>query len=1180
MFEKIKNRKLRKLLRNPTQFVRDMHRLKPFFDRWASVSTGANPTVQQQEPVVLIAPIEPPTKALARFELVGDNWLDSTVERPIAILWGFHPWKRQFIASYLHEYRVAFARGNTPWSAQKSALDEMDSIHFVVWGMTDSQEVREYAAARGIPLLRVEDGFIRSAELGSTHSLPMSLALDRQGIYYDASRASDLEALLATHDFDADPKLMQVAASLRRVFCHLKISKYNLGSFRSPFHILGPHIKERILVIGQVDEDASIAHGLAHGWTSHRLLELAHQENPLAEIIYKPHPDVVQGYRANSDELKNLQKICRVLSEDVVMADLFQAVDRVYVITSLSGMEALLHGLPVTVVGAPFYAGWGLTDDRQTVERRQRRLTLDQLFCGVYLLYPRYLTDLGDSVVGCLAAMLRVNAQRKQRLIASVNARFVERKASWLAESNGWPLLFRPEHLEGLKTQLGKKLLSVVPVARILGASPSGTYQRSMAYFLVGQLRSTPVFPKLLAQIRTAIRPEHYAALLTDLWALQPSAALLDQWAAHSEQIGDLEAARKALVYVSGHDSQLPEGDGGLPVSSKRWPYVLKLAQMDLRQRRLDEALAGFNHLLLSGYVTGEIFAGLSEIARLQFEFNGASRILNVFNQFSPDWKEGHAHLTEARSAALDDSSYSALEAISLACLKNPQYIETSSSVADALPEDLQNLGIGRALQAAVEVSAEGGVIARAKALISHERAQEAEVSLLSYSPNATELLKYCLALSSAYSYQGKLAQAKQLVANLLPHQPSLLLYREGVRLAVLMNDYKWASELLSDAERRGLELGDMYHRKVSLGLGDLKGGYASFRRLPAVKIIKSYLPASYTQDIRSLVSEDVREAAVVAYFGPGDEIRFASFYGEIQKHCHSGMELTFTCDPRLLPLLQRGYPDLRLMPTARTRSLAYLDNYEHHDRLPGSDLHTFVDNDGWDLIRQADRVTLTTDLLGDLIDGYASFIGEPYLKADPLKAAHWRHQLQLRAGSARAVVGLSWRSSLTTYSRNEHYLGVEDLVPLFALDGVQFVNLQYDDCTDELAWLNERFPGRVVNFPELDQFNDLDGVAALMNCLDLVVAPATTVVELAGALGCPTLLLSNSSELHWRKRPGTAVDVWHRSITHVEGERLGDKASLIDNLARVIAQRFASVSTPQVALVLDSPRPAGVPAH
>jgi capsular polysaccharide export protein len=127
----------------------------------------------------------------------------------------------------------------------------------------------------------------------------------------------------------------------------------------------------------------------------------------------------------------------------------------------------------------------------------------------------------------------------------------------------------------------------------------------------------------------------------------------------------------------------------------------------------------------------------------------------------------------------------------------------------------------------------------------------------------------------------------------------------------------------------------------------------------------------------------------------------------------------------------------------------------------------------------------------------------------------------------------------------------------IFSMGNVNFINLQYDECAEELAAIEKRYPGKIINFTELDQFNDLDGVAALMECLDLVVAPATTVVELAGALGRPTLLLSNSSELHWRKRED-GTDIWHRSVKHVEGVTLGDKRSLAAAAAAAIETAVA----------------------
>jgi len=82
-----------------------------------------------------------------------------------------------------------------------------------------------------------------------------------------------------------------------------------------------------------------------------------------------------------------------------------------------------------------------------------------------------------------------------------------------------------------------------------------------------------------------------------------------------------------------------------------------------------------------------------------------------------------------------------------------------------------------------------------------------------------------------------------------------------------------------------------------------------------------------------------------------------------------------------------------------------------------------------------------------------------------------------------------------------------------------------------------------------VDQYNDFEAVAACMCSMDLIIAPFTTVAELAGALGRPTWLLSNSADAHWRKRPGDGFDVWHNSTTHIEGSILGNKESLVDSL-------------------------------
>ncbi|GAA5786918.1 capsular polysaccharide export protein, LipB/KpsS family [Chitiniphilus shinanonensis] len=1091
------------------------------------------------------------------FELRGDNWLNAP-EKPIAILWGFMPWKRDFVTEYLGDYRVAFARGNTAWARLEKALNALqESISFIIWSYTEKPCVREYAEQHGLPIIRMEDGFIRSAVLGSQHSTAYSLVMDRTGLYFNAESPSDIENLLNTYDFSSAHKLVGAAQPLMRLYRGLGISKYNLGRFKTGASVLGPKLKKRVLVVGQVEGDASIKYGLATEWTCRKLIELAVVENPAAEIIYRPHPDVVQGFRNNSDELSELQTMCRVIEEDIRLAELIGLVDHVYVITSLSGMEALIHGVPVTVVGAPFYAGWGLTDDRQDIPRRARKLTLDELFCGAYLLYPKYLADLVDPVVGCLATMLRISAERRIKLEALPQLDSVVAHAAAIAGSEHWPILFKPEIIKLLKEKNDKKLLSEISVARMFSYPHGPRYKTAIAYFVAGQLRSTRVFEKALAQIRPFVGREIYRRLIIDLWRTAPSAVVLSQWALCCEQSGEIEAARSALEFMAFKAEYKKDGLENEPLLPKDFSHHLRLAQFEFGCKNFERAEQIFLHLLLSGCMLPDVLIGLGEIAWQKFDFSSAAALLDMASRLNPEWKQGSLYLRQALMYCLAELPIVAIESLTMACVKHPPNMAGMGGAIDALGRKFGSLPYSEAILRAVGAWNPANPVGNAQVMIAHERPVEAEAILSAYTPKMAEAIKYGLTLSNAYSYQGKLHVAKELVCSLLQHTPGLLIYREGLRLSILMNDYQWGGELLAEAEGLGLDVGDIYQRKIFLGMGKIKDSYSTFKKMKAGNLLKKYIKGKYVQSLNDLQEGDGCKGLILGFFGPGDEIRFASLYREMYAGSGKG-KAAFTCDPRLNNLLRRHYSELEFIPCSRVRNLAWLEDYDHIDKIPGAELHAFFDNNGWAAVQAADKVTLVTDILGDLIEGYDSFRGEPYLKADPILVDQWFDRLE-GCGKKTIWIGLSWRSGVTSFARNEHYLSVESLAPLFDIEGINFVNLQYDDCDDELSWLETHFPGRVVNFEDLDQFNDLEGVAALMECLDLVIAPATTVMELAGALGRPTLLLSNSSELHWRKLPGTTKDAWHHSVQHIDAPVLGDKDSLVRAVALALKNRVDS---------------------
>jgi capsular polysaccharide export protein len=211
--------------------------------------------------------------------------------------------------------------------------------------------------------------------------------MDGHGVYYDATRSSDLELILQNTDFDST--ILMRASRLRERIVLEGLTKYNIGE--TLWH--RPTSNGRVILVpGQVESDASIRFGAPGIARNLDLLKAVRSANPEARVIYKPHPDVVAGLRRGGKGENEAAQWCDEIVIDVSMATLLDAVDEVHVITSLAGFEALLRGKAVTCYGQPFYAGWGLSVDILPNSRRTRRLSIDELVAGVLILYPTYVS--------------------------------------------------------------------------------------------------------------------------------------------------------------------------------------------------------------------------------------------------------------------------------------------------------------------------------------------------------------------------------------------------------------------------------------------------------------------------------------------------------------------------------------------------------------------------------------------------------------------------------------------------------------------------------------------------------------------------------------------------------------------------------------------------------------------
>ncbi len=277
---------------------------------------------------------------------------------------GMKPWKRPHLKrAFGREVKMRFSRSA---GTRKP----------VVWSMADAPEGS----------LRMEDGFLRSRGLGAALTPPLSLVLDQPSLYFDPSQVGVLDRLIAE---SADLPVGEIRRSERLIarIKRLGLTKYNLIGDLPGL----PDGVRKILVPGQVEDDASITYGASDVRTNLDLLRVVRAENPDACVLWKPHPDVEAGLRAGAVPESDLAGLADVTLSDVGADVAMRTADEVWTMTSTLGFEALLRGTPVTCLGMPFYAGRGLTDDR--VPRPSHRsvdVTLPGLAHACLIGYPRY----------------------------------------------------------------------------------------------------------------------------------------------------------------------------------------------------------------------------------------------------------------------------------------------------------------------------------------------------------------------------------------------------------------------------------------------------------------------------------------------------------------------------------------------------------------------------------------------------------------------------------------------------------------------------------------------------------------------------------------------------------------------------------------------------------------------
>ena len=299
--------------------------------------------------------------------------------------------------------------------------------------------------------------------------------------------------------------------------------------------------------------------------------------------------------------------------------------------------------------------------------------------------------------------------------------------------------------------------------------------------------------------------------------------------------------------------------------------------------------------------------------------------------------------------------------------------------------------------------------------------------------------------------------------------------------------------------------------RRRMIFVNDCAGNIQMARALMTEAATRNPLVLPYPINEASGEDASGKNVVVLAELGIGDEIRYTCVYSRKLGNCAS---VLLTCDPRLETLLARSFPAFNVVPVLREFPGIKARRLDERTLATDTAIRKVTTDD---VIRAGENADAWIRAIHQFeIDAlehppYQS-PDEPVLKPDPARMAHFAELLRDKA-KGRHVVGLSWRGGRRTYNRTPHYFDIEQWAPFLEDENLCFVNLQYAQADQEMDYLRDTLGDRFIDIPDLDLFDDMEGIAALCSQLDLVVAICTNVLELAAAVGTQTLYLMRSPQ-------------------------------------------------------------------
>jgi tetratricopeptide (TPR) repeat protein len=176
-----------------------------------------------------------------------------------------------------------------------------------------------------------------------------------------------------------------------------------------------------------------------------------------------------------------------------------------------------------------------------------------------------------------------------------------------------------------------------------------------------------------------------------------------------------------------------------------------------------------------------------------------------------------------------------------------------------------------------------------------------------------------------------------------------------------------------------------------------------------------------------------------------------------------------------------------------------------------------------------------------------------PYLSAQPDRVTRWQQAI----GDGEFKIGIAWQGNPQAEFDKSRSVALREFLPLSQIPGVRLISLQKNSGIEQINALPPEMKVDTLG-AEFDAGDDafLD-TAAVMQHLDLVIAPNTAIAHLAGALARPVLIpLDFNSD--WRWFLERTDSPWYPSAKLFRQQTRGDWGTVFADIADDVRSRLA----------------------